>query len=94
MLSALRASAITLACKKQTLTLDTMLPDVLDNMHLIRSEWRDGARWYELTHDRLIKPIKDSNRAWKMDLTRQKKSKSIQGRKKWKIGLNKYFSSG
>lgn len=33
---------------------------ILENMHLIRSEIRAGARWYELTHDRLIKPILDT----------------------------------
>jgi YVTN family beta-propeller protein len=32
---------------------------------LIRREWRSGAYWYELTHDRLIAPIKNSNRAWR-----------------------------
>lgn len=35
---------------------------VLDGRHVIRAERRHGARWYELTHDRLIKPIQISNR--------------------------------
>ena len=39
--------------------------DVLVDRYLIRREWRAGAPWYELTHDRLIKPIKDSNKAWR-----------------------------
>ena len=34
----------------------------LDARHLIRAEHRAGARWYELTHDRLIEPIRVSNR--------------------------------
>jgi Novel STAND NTPase 1 len=34
----------------------------LDVRHLIRAELRAGARWYELTHDRLIEPIRASNR--------------------------------
>ncbi len=34
----------------------------LVDLHLIRGEWRSGALWYELTHDRLIKPILDVNR--------------------------------
>lgn len=38
--------------------------DKLENRHLIRGEWRAGARWYELTHDRLIEPIQQSNRIW------------------------------
>ena len=37
---------------------------VLENLHLIRGEWRAGAKWYELTHDRLIEPIQESNRKW------------------------------
>jgi WD40 repeat protein len=38
--------------------------DALENQHIIRGEWRAGAKWYELTHDRLIEPIKESNRKW------------------------------
>ncbi len=38
--------------------------DVLDAQHLIRSDLRAGARWYELVHDRLIDPIRQSNRTW------------------------------
>ena len=33
----------------------------LEHQHLIRAEWRAGADWYELTHDRLIEPILSSN---------------------------------
>lgn len=36
--------------------------EALENQHLIRGEWRAGARWYELTHDRFIDPIRASNR--------------------------------
>jgi tetratricopeptide (TPR) repeat protein len=39
--------------------------DVLENQHLIRGEWRAGARWYELTHDRFIEPIQESNETWR-----------------------------
>lgn len=38
--------------------------DELENRYLIRAEWRAGARWYELTHDRLIDPILESNAAF------------------------------
>jgi hypothetical protein len=31
---------------------------------LVRGERRGGARWYEPTHERLIKPILDSNQRW------------------------------
>ncbi len=40
--------------------------DVLEERHLIRAEARAGGeRWYELTHDRFVGPIKESNRVWK-----------------------------
>lgn len=32
--------------------------------HLVRAEHRVGAIWYELAHDRLITPIRESNVAW------------------------------
>jgi len=38
--------------------------DTLEQRHLLRSEHRGGSRWVELTHDRFIKPIQDSNRPW------------------------------
>jgi len=39
--------------------------DVLEEKHLIRAEARAGGeRWYELTHDRFIGPIRESNRDW------------------------------
>jgi WD40 repeat protein len=39
--------------------------DLLENRHLIRAEIRAGGRWYELTHDRFIRPIQVSNDAWR-----------------------------
>ncbi|MCD6160925.1 MAG: ATP-binding protein [candidate division Zixibacteria bacterium] len=38
--------------------------DILEDQHIIRAEIRAGARWYELTHDRLIEPILESNKDW------------------------------
>jgi WD40 repeat protein len=38
--------------------------DALENKHLIRADWRAGAQWYEITHDRLLRPIRESNRQW------------------------------
>jgi WD40 repeat protein len=40
--------------------------DVLEGQHLIRAEARAGARWYELSHDRMVDPIIQSNRAWQL----------------------------
>ena len=39
--------------------------EVLEAEHIIRAERRAGARWYELTHDQLIEPIRESNEAWR-----------------------------
>ena len=38
--------------------------DILENQHVIRAERRKGGRWYELTHDRFIKPIQEANEKW------------------------------
>ena len=38
--------------------------DFLESRHIIRAEIRAGARWYELTHDRLVEPILASNQKW------------------------------
>jgi len=37
---------------------------LLEDRHMIRDEPRAGAHWYELTHDRFIEPIRNSNRDW------------------------------
>jgi len=36
----------------------------LRDSYLIRADERRGSTWYELAHDRLIAPVRDSNRAW------------------------------
>jgi WD40 repeat protein len=36
----------------------------LVDSHLVRAEARRNAVWYELAHDRLIQPVRDSNREW------------------------------
>jgi tetratricopeptide (TPR) repeat protein len=33
--------------------------------HLIRPEMRGRSRWYELSHDRFVEPIRQSNEAWR-----------------------------
>ncbi len=50
--------------------------DVLESMHLIRAEWRAGARWYELTHDRFIEPILSSNKVFNDELAEKKRVES------------------
>ena len=39
--------------------------DSLVNAHLVRAEPRRGAIWYELTHDRLVGPVREDNEAWR-----------------------------
>lgn len=33
------------------------LVDKLEDLHIVRAEWRAGSRWYELPHDRLVEPV-------------------------------------
>ena len=54
--------------------------DVLENMHLIRAEWRAGARWYELTHDRFIDPILSSNKVFNDKLAEKKRAERSRER--------------
>ncbi|HEY3310139.1 MAG TPA: LysM peptidoglycan-binding domain-containing protein [Anaerolineales bacterium] len=37
---------------------------LLENTHLVRGETRAGKTWYELSHDRLVKPVRQDNTAW------------------------------
>lgn len=39
--------------------------DLLVQAYLIRAEFRAGALWYELTHDRFIEPIRSANQRWR-----------------------------
>jgi len=39
----------------------------LVDSHLVRSEKRGGATWFELAHDRLIDPIRKNNAAWLLE---------------------------
>jgi WD40 repeat protein len=46
----------------------------LEEQRLIRGELRGGEMWYELSHDRFIQPIRESNERWlhKLPLAQQK----------------------
>lgn len=50
--------------KTDTAELPNAVVDVLEKLHLIRREVQRGATWYEITHDRFIGPILESNRRW------------------------------
>jgi WD40 repeat protein len=49
-----------------TLGLTNTVIDTLIGSHLIRGERRRGIDWIEITHDRLIRPILDSNARWRI----------------------------
>jgi integrase len=54
--------ATVLASQDSTGGLPNAAVDELQRRHLIRAEWRAGARWYELAHDRFIEPLRTSSR--------------------------------
>lgn len=37
---------------------------MLERAYLIRAEKRGGATWFELSHDRLVRPIRENNAEW------------------------------
>lgn len=44
--------------------------DMLENLYLIRGQFRAGARWYELTHDQFVDPVLESNRRFNLERDR------------------------
>jgi len=44
--------------------LDNAAVRLLEDAHIIRGEKRAGATWFELSHDRLIQPVRQNNVAW------------------------------
>jgi YVTN family beta-propeller protein len=68
--------SITHRGQRTTEGLDNKVIDWLERKYLIRKEWRSGASWYELTHDRLIKPMLNSNARWR-EQDRGKKNKRL-----------------
>lgn len=64
---------------KKTGEISNTVIDELENLHLIRAEWRAGGQWYELIHDRFIKPIQESNQKW---LTKRWRAEKILSKPK------------
>ena len=54
------------------------LIDILQQKYFIKENHRAGARWCELGHDRLIKPIISSNQKWKKEQQKRKKSNIVK----------------
>jgi YVTN family beta-propeller protein len=60
--------------ENSTAGMSNRVVEILNSRYLIRPEIRSSGVWYELTHDRLVKPIKYSNLKWK-EQERKRKSK-------------------
>jgi hypothetical protein len=62
----------------------------LEKQRLIRAELRGSEMWYELSHDRFIQPIRDSNEKWlrKQPLA-QRKAQDLEARASEWAGMNK-----
>ncbi len=65
LITPLSTRALVLRGKERTEGMPNAVVDRLEDLHLIHAEWRAGARWYELTHDRFIKAIQSSNSQWR-----------------------------
>ena len=52
--------------------------EVLEDLYIIRPERRAGARWFELTHDRLIEPILNDNRTYLVKSIAQEASRQAR----------------
>jgi hypothetical protein len=50
---------------EQSQGLDNEAIWALVDTHLVRAEKRRGATWFELAHDRLIRPVQTENAAWR-----------------------------
>lgn len=63
----------------------TKTVDELVNQHLVISEIRGGAKWVELTHDRLIDPIKASNEKWRLQYSGGEETRKLleERARKW-----------
>jgi hypothetical protein len=48
---------------EETLAIREAVPSLLAS-HLIREDARRGGTWYELAHDRLVAPVRESNERW------------------------------
>ena len=57
--------------RESTAKIPNEIVDSLESLHIIRAEVRSGSRWYEITHDRFIEPIKISNKNFKSKSTGQ-----------------------
>jgi hypothetical protein len=45
--------------------IQTNVIDIFERKGLVKAVFLFGVKWYELTHDRLISPIRASNKTWR-----------------------------
>lgn len=60
----------------------------LVDSHLIREEQRANARWYELAHDRLIRPVLVNNKQWfEQNLAKTQRAAELWTKQQEPVGL-------
>jgi WD40 repeat protein len=64
LITPMQTRGLALRGESETANLPNAAVDGLEERHLIRADVRAGARWYELSHDRLVEPIVRSNEQW------------------------------
>ncbi len=64
LITPMQTRGLVLRSEKDTAGLPNAAVDLLEQRHLISSDVRAGARWYELSHDRLIDPVLQADRAY------------------------------
>ncbi len=64
LITPLGTRGLVLRGETETAGMPNVAVEALAERRLIYAEVHSGARWYELAHDRLIEPVRQSNRAW------------------------------
>ena len=70
---------ITFREKDITKGLDNKIITELSDSHIIRGDERSGGYWYELSHDRWIIPIKNSNAKWRQTHAKKLQKRNLLG---------------
>ncbi len=77
--------------KRETAGLPNEAVRLLTDQHIIRSEERAGAKWFELVHDRFVTPIKESNAQWQ--LHRAEQNPLLRAAQAWQQGRGELYRS-
>jgi hypothetical protein len=68
-----------------TRQLDNRVLESLEEARLIRAEERRGFVWYELTHDSLLEPVRESNKRWRQGHVPGFHLRLREGAQQWKV---------